>query len=297
MRFFLLTSFFLIFNGQVIASVHTSGGNKPNPVPMEKQLELREFLSSFIIDMDEKFFGRIEKINGGAEFEELFKSTENSDWDIKVTRGDVMEKTGRMLSIGRKLGPGRGDGVLTWGRFYSLDMHPKTPLVGMLHATIVMQMFEDNTIATGGWLGVMPGTKIEVDLARIKKLTNDYFAKHDKDPSLYRELICKGTHETIFEFRRKPACSGVSFYGPPVYRGNPEASIKFITGLFELFVDDYVNITLERSDDAFTEADIAAQDKMRKSWLIDQLFSDPYASSVVPFDIWSFANVAPVIKF
>jgi hypothetical protein len=31
--------------------------------------------------------------------------------------------------------------------------------------------------------------------------------------------------------------------------------------------------------------------------MIDQLFSDPYASSIVPFDVWSFANMPPIIKF
>jgi hypothetical protein len=292
-----MAPFALLLATQVFAGAHTTGGYKPKPVDPDKQLELREYLDDFIADMDNKYFGRIEQINGGVEFEEMIRENEWSEYDIQVTRGDIMEKTGRMLSIGKKLSPGRGDGVLTWGRFYSLDMHPKTPLVGMLHATIVMQMFEDNTVATGGWLGVMPGTKIEVDLKRLKQLTDDYFAKYDKDPALYRRLICKGTEDTIAEFRRKPACSGVSFYGPPVFPGDPEASIKFIAGLYDLFVDEFVDITVERADDAFTAADIAAQDQMRRQWLIDQLFSDPFASKIVPFEIWSFANVPPVVKF
>jgi hypothetical protein len=36
---------------------------------------------------------------------------------------------------------------------------------------------------------------------------------------------------------------------------------------------------------------------MRKSWLIDQLFSDPFASKIVPFEVWATANVAPTVKF
>ncbi len=296
-RSVLLSAAILMLSTHAWAGGHTGGGPKPKPVAADKQQELRVFLETFMADMDSKFFGRVEALNGSLEFEELISSTEWSDYDIQVTRGDVMEKTGRMLSIGTKLSPGRGEGVLTWGRFYALDMHPKTPLVGMLHATIVMQMFEDNTVSTGGWLGVMPGTKVEVDLALLKKVTDDYFAEYDKDPSLYRELICKGTHDTITEFRRRPACSGVSFYGPPVYRDDPEASIKFIAGLFEKFTDTFVDITAERADDPFTAADIAAQDVMRKRWLIDQLFSDPFASKIVPFDVWSFSNVPPVIKF
>ncbi len=263
----------------------------------DERAALRTYFDGFVADMDAKYFGQVEALNGGIEFEDRTASTEYADYQLRVARGDVMEKAGRMLSHGKKTNPGRGDGILAWGRFFSLDMHPKTPLVGMLHATIVLQMFEDGTVGTGGWLGVMPGTPVDVDLARLKQLTDDYFAKHDKDPALYRRLICKGTEDTIFEFRRKPACSGVSFYGPPVYRGDPEASIRFIIGLFDEFVGAYMDIVTERADDAFTEADLVAQEEMRRRWLIDQLFSDPFASKIVPFEVWSFANVPPVITF
>jgi coproporphyrinogen III oxidase len=272
-------------------------GGSAVTVSAEDRERMRSFLTGFIAEMDSKYFGRVEEMNGGIEFDDREMSTEYSDFDLRVARGDVMEKAGRMLSVSKKLSPGRGDGVLTWGRFYSLDMHPKTPLVGMLHATIVLQMFEDGKVGTGGWLGVMPGTKVDADLALLKRVTDEYFAAHDKDPTLYRRLICKGTHDTIAEFRRKPACSGVSFYGPPVYPDDPEASIRFIAGLFDEFVTAYMDIAAERADDAFTDADIAAQDDMRRRWLIDQLFSDPFSSKIVPFEAWTFANVPPVIKF
>ena len=272
-------------------------GGTASPLSDEDRATFSTFFNGFVADMDTKYFGRVETLNGSIEFEDRTSSTEYADYDLRVARGDVMEKAGRMLSYGKKTSPGRGDGVLTWGRFYSLDMHPKTPLVGMLHATIVLQMFEDGTVGTGGWLGVMPGTRVDVDLERLKKLTDDYFAKDDKDPSLYRRLICKGTHDTVTEFRRRPACSGVSFYGPPVYRGDPEASIRFIAGLFDEFVGAYMDIVAQRADDAFTEVDVIAQEVMRRRWLIDQLFSDPFASKIVPFEVWSFANVPPVITF
>lgn len=287
-----VTALLLSLPGTLLAGAHegTSG-----TLSREERVILSTYLEDFVAQMDEKYFGRVEAMNGGIEFEDRFIQTEFSDHFLRVTRGDVMEKAGRMDSHGKK--NTRGSGTLAWGKFYALDMHPKTPLVGMLHATIVLQTFEDGAVATGGWLGVMPGTKIEEDLALLKKITDDYFAAHGKDPSLYRELICKGTHETIGEFRRKPACSGVSFYGPPVYRDDPEASLKFIAGLYDEFVGAYMDITEKRSTEGFTQADLDAQDAMRKSWLVDQLFSDPYAKSIVPFEVWSFANVAPTIKF
>lgn len=272
-------------------------GGSAGTLSEEDRVTLSTFFNEFVAGMDEKYFGQVEAMNGGIEFEDRAPSTEYSDFELRVARGDVMEKAGRMLSDGKVAPPGRGGGVLTWGRFYALDMHPKTPLVGMLHATIVLQMFEDGSVATGGWLGVMPGAKVDEDLALLKQVTDDYFAARDKDPTLYRKLICKGTHETRAEFRRKPACSGVSFYGPPVYKGDPEASIKFIAGMFDEFVGTYMAIVEKRADDPYTAADIKAQDDMRRQWLIDQLFSDPFASAIVPFDIWSFANNPPVIKF
>ncbi len=286
----------MLFTGGLLAGGHQGGGPKIT-VNADQQLQLQSWYTDFVTRMDDKYFGQVRDMNGSLEVEDRLAETEWSKFELRVTRGPVMEKAGRMLAPGKKLSPGRGDGILTWSRFYSLDMHPKTPLVGMLHATIVLQMFEDGTVGTGGWLGVMPGARVEEDLALLKQVTDDYFARHGKDPAIYRQLICKGTHDTVAEFRRRPACSGVSFYGPPVYPGDPEASIKFIAGLFDEFTGIYMDTVRERADDPFSEAQLLAQDDMRKRWLIDQLFSDPFAAKIVPFDIWSFANVPPVVKF
>lgn len=267
----------------------------------QKTLALR--MTSFIASMDEKYFARIDLMNreikGGVTNEEMTMQSEYSDYDIRVTRGPVIEKAGRMLSVGRKTSPARGpdNGPLVWGRFYSLDIHPKTPLVGMLHATIVLQFFENGNSSVGGWLDVLPGTRVEEDIEILHELVDAHFAAHEKDPAIYRKLMCKGTEDTVAEFRRKPSCSGVSFYGPPVYRGDTQQSYLFIEEIFDQFVGAFLDITEKRADDAYTDADIAAQDDMRKRWLIDQLYSDPYASSIVPFQAWFMANVPPVIKF
>ena len=271
------------------------------------QKALAQRMTSFIAQMDEKYFPRILQINGGTNGgvnsgisnEEMTMESEYSDYDIRVTRGPVIEKAGRMLSVGRKTSPARGpdNGALVWGRFYSLDIHPKSPLVGMLHATIVLQFFENGKSSVGGWLDVLPGTRVEEDIAVLHALVDAHFAAHEKDSAIYRELMCKGTEDTVAEFRRKPSCSGVSFYGPPVYRGDTGKSYAFIEEIFDQFVGAYLDIIEKRADDAYTDVDLAAQDDMRKRWLIDQLFSDPYASSIVPFQAWFMANVPPVIKF
>jgi coproporphyrinogen III oxidase len=143
----------------------------------------------------------------------------------------------------------------------------------------------------------MPGTRIKDDIQILHELVDKHFAEHEKDPKLYRRLMCKGTEDTVAEFRRKPSCSGVSFYGPPVYRGDTENSYLFIEELFDEFVNAYLDIAEKRANDDFSEADLVAQDEMRKRWLIDQLYSDPYASKLVPYQAWFMANVPPIIKF
>lgn len=263
-----------------------------------EQQELAHRYLAFIDRMEDKYFGWMEELNGESVYEEKYLTTEYAEWDMKVARGPVVEKGGRMLGMETKSvpnSPSRDDVV--WGRFYSFDIHPKTPLVGHIHAVILLQLYADGTSGAAGWLGVMPGTRVEEDMAYLKETMDAVFAKHGKDPSLYRQLICKGTEDTIAEFRRKPACVGASFYGPPVYRESTSKSLDFLTEAYEAFTDAYFNTIERRKADPVTEEDIAAQRRMRKSWLVDQLFSDPYAKESVPFEIWSFGNVAPVIHF
>ena len=271
---------------------------------------IAEDLIKFIEDSDNKYFSWagcinlnltaidnncLSKDNGNTADESFQSVTKYSDFDVRVARGPIVEKIGRMISEGKMTSPGRGEERnLLWGRFYSIDVHPKTPLVGMLHATLVLQ---DGSIGTGGWLDVMPGTRVKSDMNYLKKVTDEYFEENNADPSLYRRLVCKGTEETIAEFRRKPSCSGVSFYGPPVFRESGEKSYRFIKGMYSEFVDAYFETIQKRMNDPYTEEDLLAQEKMRKSWLIDQLFSDPFASKIVPFEVWATANVAPTVKF
>ena len=73
--------------------------------------------------------------------------------------------------------------------------------------------------------------------------------------------------------------------------------IEFIAEAFDTFTTTYFNLIEKGHNDPFTEQDLIAQNRVRKAWLVDQLFSDPYARKIVPFEIWSFTNVAPEIRF
>lgn len=277
----------------------------PCPAAADPRLEklsaehrtLAQRMVDFMQRADQRYFSRTAVLNGGLTTETLSRETDDSIYDVRVARGPVAEKMGRMIAEGKKTQPGCTEGELTWGRFYSLDFHPTSPLVGMLHATLVLQFYTDGTGLAAGWLGVMNGTRIEADMHALGKVVDEHFARSGRDPAVYRRLIVKGTAETNAKFRRRPDPSGVSFYGPPVFPGDVARSYEFIEALFERFVDEYFEIVARRASDRYTAEDLARQDEMRKRWLIDQLFSDPFASALVPFEVWSLANVPPVVKF
>ncbi|MDH5316572.1 MAG: hypothetical protein OEW44_08820, partial [Gemmatimonadota bacterium] len=179
---------------------------------------------AFMERADRKYFARAQALNGTtaapAGGDVLNRETDDSIYDVRVTRGPVVEKLGRMIAEGKKTQPGRREGELVWSRFYSIDVHPRTPLVGMLHATLVLQFYEDGTGFAGGWLGVMNGTRVAEDMQALTSLVDTHFEAYGRDPAVYRRLIVKGTEDTISEFRRRPDPSGVSFYGPPVFPGD-----------------------------------------------------------------------------
>lgn len=256
---------------------------------------------AFMEQADRKYFARAQALNGttaapaGADV--LNSETDDSIYDVRVTRGPVVEKLGRMIAEGKKTQPGRREGELVWGRFYSIDVHPQTPLVGMLHATLVLQFYADGTGFAGGWLGVMNGTRVDQDMAALTAVVDTHFDSYGKQPGVYRSLIVKGTEDTVSEFRRRPDPSGVSFYGPPVFPGDVARSYELIEGLFTKFTDAYLDLIPKRIGMSVTADDVARQDAMRKRWLVDQLYSDPFASKLVPFEVWSLANVPPTVRF
>lgn len=267
--------------------------------PEHQALALR--MTEFMERADGKYFARAQALNGPPGVpdpaDSLSRETDDSIYSVRVTRGPVVEKLGRMVAEGKKTQPGRREGELVWGRFYSIDVHPKTPLVGMLHATFVLQFYADGTGFAGGWLGVMNGTRVDEDMQALTRVVDTHFAEHDRDSTVYRNLMIKGTEDTVAAFRRRPDPSGVSFYGPPVFRGDVARSYEFIEGLYEKFTDAYLDLVAKRAAAAVTADDVARQEFMRKSWLVDQLYSDPFASQLVPFEVWSLANVPPTVRF
>ena len=266
----------------------------------EEQLVFANRFSTFLERMDELYFNRIGKLNSDLEFETKTMSTEYADYDIKVARGTVIQKGGRTLNITKK--PTRSfQRENLWSRYYLLDVHPKSPLVGMLHAAIVIQFFPDDTATIAGFLDVLQTAHQEKDLAYIKQAMDQVYEKYGVDPTPHRRLSNEGHDEddpmsTDNRFRRKTTKVGGSFYGAPLMSVT-EGNFGFMTEAYETMLEAYLTVVERRMNDSYTEQDLAAQDAMRKNWLQDRFFSDPFTTSVTPYEAWSLYSLPPTVKF
>ena len=261
----------------------------------EEQAEFAQRTLDFIAKMDSMHFNRVEKMNGGLELETLNVETEYSSYDAKVARGSVVEKTGRVITISNRPATQFQKQNL-WSRFFSLDVHPKTPLVGILHAAFVVQFYPDGTSTIGGTLDVLRSANVEEDLAYLKQVMDDVLEKHGVDSAPYREQICEREQEETNRWRRKSACVGATFYGPNSFTVTAE-NFNLMTEAYERFVDAYLTVIERRKDDSYTQEDLASQDAMRRNWLEDHLFVDPYTANVTPWEAWSLYSLPPTVKF
>jgi hypothetical protein len=86
-------------------------------LPPDQQALARRMVA-FMEGMDRRQFGRVDRLNGpGAVPERLQRETDDSIYDVTVTRGPVVEKFGRMIAEGKKAQPGRREGEIVWSRF------------------------------------------------------------------------------------------------------------------------------------------------------------------------------------
>jgi hypothetical protein len=263
------------------------------------QVIARRMLDS-VARWDRTYRERAAGINGGVGVapETLHRETEYSIYDVWVTRGPVIEKLGSLLAEAKKPQPGgRAGAPVVWSRFYSLDWHARTPLVGMLHTALVVQFHADGSGFVGGWFGVMNGTRNEEDMTALARVVDERFRQFGKSPEPYRRLMLKGPEGADPAYLRQPDPSGVSLYGPPVFPGDVARSFDLAEGLFEQVTDVWLEIVRRRSAQPFTAEDVARRDAMRKRWLTDQLYADPFASRIVPFEVGWLANMPPEIRF
>jgi coproporphyrinogen III oxidase len=252
---------------------------------------------AFIEDMDARHFARAAEIDGSLVLESKDFNYDFARYETHVGRGEVVEKIGRMTGIVFKP-TSEIQTPTVFGRYFGIDVHAKNPNVGMLHAAFLVQYYPDGRSAVGGTLNILPGAFREEDLATMKAALDGVFEKHGVDGAPLRKRVCAGTEMAVdAKYRRRLACVGASFFGYPMLAVTEE-NFLFVTEAYDRFVETFLMLVEKRKDEPFTDAEIAKQDAMRRNWLEDQLFTDPYAASgITPYEVWSLSFSPPVVKF
>ena len=260
------------------------------------QQPLAQRTKDFVERMERLYFERVQGLNSGrSTFDERNVQTDSIAFDVRVARGDVVEKAGRMLSV--SLAPNqRFPQERAFNRFLSFDVHPKSPLVGTMHAALSVNFNRDGSTSIGGWVDVMPGAMRADDLATLRAAMDRVYERHQQDPARYRKASCKGDPRHANKYRRRPACVGGSFYGEPALPIT-EANFGFVVDAYETFVTTYFDLIDERRDDPFTSADLASQEAMRLNWFEDRLYADPDTTTVTPYEVWSLSTLPPSVRF
>ena len=249
---------------------------------------------TFLDEMEAMYFGAVAQLNGTDKIESVDINDEFAARNVKVARGPIVEKAGRMRT--RTIKP-KADfqEERLWTRFFSADVHPKSPKVGMLHAAITMHFDSDGGSAVAGWVDVLPAATSQEDLDYLKAVADKIFEKYGKDAARHRKMSIEGTEgEGIL--RREPAGVGGSFYGRNLMPWTEE-NFNFMTEMYRDFFIAYLSLIDKRKTDAVTTQDLAKQNYQRRNWWEDRWFSDPYTRNVVPMAVWALSTLPPEVKF
>ena len=259
-----------------------------------EQQEFVERANEFMDEMEALYFGTIAELNGVDDVESMDLSTEYAFHNVRVARGPVVEKAGRMRVVNKKPKADFQERRL-WSRFFSVDVHPSSPKVGMLHAAFTMHYTPDGTGGVAGWIDILPGATPDEDLAFLKDTMDALFEKYDIDPEPHRKMSREGSPGEGLR-RREPAGVGGSFYGRDLFPIT-EQHFGFMTEAYREFLTAYLSLIRKRQNDDYTAEDRAKQDYMRRNWFEDRFFSDPYTGNVVPYEVWALSTLPPVVKF
>jgi len=257
----------------------------------EEQRGYAEQMLSLVEQREQFFLDTLTRFNGNQDVETRVFDTEKANHTVSVARGEVLEKAGYYVNRTKMADPPYVPEAI-WDRYLELDFHPRTPLLGQLHATIDVTYMADGKSAVAGYMDYTPGTWIDEDIEILKKTVDDHFDAYGHDVEKYRQMLYKDYHKD----KLQAACVGAAFYVPPMLEIN-DVNLTFVQQAHEKFVGAYLEILDRRKDQSFTDEDLANQAGMRRRWLEDHLQSDPFTMYVVPYEVWSFADAPPVVKF
>jgi len=255
------------------------------------QSKLAGRMLTFIETMDAMHLGWVSRLNGNTDFTSKSWKDDSADYDVRVWRGPVIEKTGFTTSV-TKLGiaPYTEDAI--WSRVVTINSHPATPLAGYFHGFVAFQYNTNGTSSIGGWMDIIPSVSNDEDLAYIRQRVDRVFEKFEVDPAPYRRAVCSGQRQEHLG----PACVGVSFYAPP-FLDITEQNLNLVLETFAALFGAYTVVVDKRMDQPYSESDLSAQENLRRKWLEDQMLYDPYAQNVIPHAVRSFANYPPSVKY
>jgi coproporphyrinogen III oxidase len=262
----------------------------------EEQARVARQMLQFMAKTEARFWQRVDALNGGAGITEshVWEPPENGHYEVRVHRGPVAEKAGVMTVMTQVEQPPFVTGG-RWNRFIEVAVHPKTPLVGMLHATFSVQISSAGKGNIGATMDMMQAAQPAEDLALMRSRVDAVLIRHGASPERYHSKSCGKPDEGFWKWHRLGTCTGVSMYGPQLLAD--DATFGLVTDLYGTVIDTYFEILAKRQDQSYGEAELAIQGQSRRRWLEDQLFWDMLAKTFVPYEAWSAVNAPPVVYF
>ncbi|MEQ1803298.1 MAG: hypothetical protein ABL989_15315 [Gammaproteobacteria bacterium] len=263
------------------------------------QAQVAREMLAFMASIETGFWGKVDGLNGvkpgKATVEVLvIDPPKNGHYEVRVHRGKVVEKAG-VMTVNTQLEKPPFIIGGKWNRFIEVAVHPKTPYLGMLHATFSVQISSKGEGNIGATMDMIKAAQFPEDLALFDQRVTAVFAKYGMDREKYRGKGCAQKREGPWKYYRPGTCTGVSMYGPDMLAD--EKHFALVSELYGTVVDTYFELLDKRRRQHYGAAELAAQDSMRRAWLEDQLFWDVLAKNFVPYEAWAAVNAPPVVKF
>lgn len=275
------------------ASPAATPGDNFDQLTAAQQVAARK-MERFMAEVEKEFFSQVRALNQDASIQQQVVDPGNARYEIRVARGPVLEKAAVMTAITRVEEPPFVRG-LRWNRFFELAVHPKTPRVGMLHATFVVQVASDGSSTIGGTIDMMHSAQDPADLAWFRAGRDAVFVRHGIDPAKYVVSGCGKPNEGAWKWHRPSTCTGASIFGTQLEVN--EKNFDFVAEVFRNGMEQYFELVRKRWQEPWGTAELEAQQFMRRRWLEDQLFWDLLSRKFVPYEAWAAANALPEVHF
>ena len=141
-----------------------------------EQAKMAQKMLNMMDRTESRFFATVSDFNGQADMEARQFDYDKASYHVKVARGDTIEKgaymTGRMTAGDPPFLP-----EPLWHRYMEIDVHPKTPLIGQLHATIHFAYNADDSSVIAGYMDYTPAAWIDEDNAQLKQVVDELFQR------------------------------------------------------------------------------------------------------------------------